>query len=68
MSDEGKKLALLIALKGKGGEQPPAPEGEDYGDDHAAAASDVLSAIKSGDTSALADALKNFVKGCVAED
>lgn len=71
-----KKTSMLIALGGLKAKPGPMGEGDDAGDDDApppsgevksTAAGDVMAAFKSGDTSALEDALTRFVGACSGE-
>lgn len=48
---------------GKGDENDP-PENEDRADAETMAAEDMISAMKSGDASAMSDAMKRFGKAC----
>jgi hypothetical protein len=63
-----KKPALLIALgrgpKGKMDDDEEGPASEDYAEEKKALAADVMSAIKSNDKEAFADALEAFVMAC----
>lgn len=62
-----KKPALLIALgRGPKGEddEEEAPASENYAEEKKALAADVMSAIKSNDKEAFADALEAFVMAC----
>jgi hypothetical protein len=63
-----KKPALLIALgrgpKGEMDDEEEAPASENYAEEKKALAADVMSAIKSNDKEAFADALEAFVMAC----
>lgn len=59
-------VGMLALMRGKKSEAEM-PETEDESgeeDDYAAAASEILAAIKGNDASSLAEALKSFVSAC----
>lgn len=58
-----KKMATMIVAQLHGGPEEEKSEGES-GDSYEAIASDILSAISSGDAKALADALQAFHAEC----
>lgn len=79
MAAPSKKVDMLIALGGlkkkPGAMDGAEPDGDEAGDDapppsgevKATAAADVMAAFKSGDASALEDALTRFVGACSSE-
>ena len=61
------KSPAILALglgKPKGDDDMAPPEEEDRSDAETMAAEDMISAMKSGDASAMSDAMKRFGKAC----
>ena len=64
MLGEGKKPALAIALMGKEPDEDDSEDTLSVGKDEKRAAGAVSSALKSGDSTEIAKALKAFIKIC----